>query len=124
MIDRLTVRYALDPAVVVVVLEVVQALALNDDNCPTLVNAVPGIVGAMERHPDYVELVTTAMTAMKNMMTVTDVQVRTKCAGERETGKQMVVWMPALDPLLLGSHSTRFGRAQGVCWFNPWWRCG
>ncbi len=107
----------------VVVLEVVQALALNDDNCPTLVNAVPGIVGAMERHSDHVELVTTAMTAMKNMMTVTDVQVRAKCAGERETGKQMVVWMPALDPLLFGSHSTRFGRAQGVCVFNPWWRC-
>ena len=53
----------------VVVLEVVQALAVNDDNCPALVNAVPGIVGAMERHPDHVELVTTAMTAMKNMMT-------------------------------------------------------
>jgi hypothetical protein len=82
---------------VVVVLEVVQALALNDDNCPTLVNAVPGIVGAMERHPDHVELVTTAMTAMKNMMTVTDVQVRAKCDGR---GSRWWFRCPVGSPLL------------------------
>lgn len=100
----------------VVVLEVVQALALNDDNCPTLVNAVPGIVGAMERHPDHVELVTTAITAMKNMMTVTDVQVCAKCDGR---GSRWWFgcprWFPALVSFALTPHASEEIRT--------WWRC-
>lgn len=98
----------------VVVLEVVQALALNDDNCPTLVNAVPGIVGAMERHPDHVELVTTAMTAMKNMMTVTDVQVRAKCDGR---GSRWWFGCP------LWIHSCLGLTPHASEELRTWWRC-
>ena len=49
---------------------------MKDENCPTLLNAVPAIVGAMERHPSHEEIVTVAMATMRNMLTVSELQVR------------------------------------------------